>query len=206
MKKTFFLFVFGLAFNCAIAQQVIVFSYNQPAAPPVIVTGADTAVYNDSSFVLNAQVTQGTAPLSFSWSPGDVLNDSTLLNPTAVINQPTLFRLSVIDSNGCVSVDSLFVDTITIETNPGTSVSEKTRQNIVVYPNPVSDKVFLDGISDPNKIKSIEIYNIMGTQIHFNKSNNGNQIVIDLLEKSAGVYTLIVRYEDELLSKKFIVQ
>ena len=46
----------------------------------------------------------------FRWTPGELLNDSTIANPITVLHSPTHFVLSVTDSIGCTSVDSAFAD------------------------------------------------------------------------------------------------
>lgn len=66
--------------------------------------GADTAVCKNSLYTLN-----GNGTGTYSWSPGNVLNDSTLKNPVALMNTSTLFRFTVTNTLGCSSTDSVII-------------------------------------------------------------------------------------------------
>ncbi len=48
----------------------------------------------------------------FTWTPSDVLIDSTTLTPTAIIDTPTLFNILVIDSKGCKTSKSARVNLV----------------------------------------------------------------------------------------------
>ena len=52
---------------------------------PIVNAGNDTTVCRNTSLVLNANVTTGTGPFTYLWSPPTGLNDPTLKNPTATI-------------------------------------------------------------------------------------------------------------------------
>ncbi|MBK9248557.1 MAG: T9SS type A sorting domain-containing protein [Ignavibacteria bacterium] len=64
----------------------------------------DTAVCMGSSVQL-----QATGQGIFSWSPRNGLSDSTIPNPIASPTQTTVYTLTVTDSTGCTSYDSIVV-------------------------------------------------------------------------------------------------
>jgi len=47
--------------------------------------------------------TGGQAPYSYNWDFASNLNDNTISNPTATVNETTIFTVRVTDGNGCVS-------------------------------------------------------------------------------------------------------
>ena len=53
--------------------------------------------------------TGGTPPYVYSWSPAAGLSSTSTPNPIATVSSTTMFYLSVTDSKGCVSVDSVKV-------------------------------------------------------------------------------------------------
>lgn len=66
--------------------------------------GADTAVCKNSFYTLN-----GNGNGTYSWSPGNVLNDSTLKNPVALMNATTNFRFTITNGLGCSGTDSVTI-------------------------------------------------------------------------------------------------
>lgn len=61
----------------------------------------DTSICNSDSLILNSISVFGSQPLTYNWSPSQYLNDSSLANPTAVIDTSTNFQLIVTDLKGC---------------------------------------------------------------------------------------------------------
>ena len=62
----------------------------------------DTVIRYCSSGSLALLAPSGNV-LSWSWSPGSILNDSTIANPVLEVPAPVVFQLAVKDSNSCVS-------------------------------------------------------------------------------------------------------
>ncbi len=77
---------------------------------PVIVTNNDTSVCIGTCAQLNA-----TGALSYSWSPGATLSDSTISNPVACPVNTTTYMVTGTDANGCIDTAST---TITINPLP----------------------------------------------------------------------------------------
>ncbi len=79
-------------------------------------SGNDTLICNNNPVILKGS---GTG-ISFAWTPKAFLNDSTLQNPTAIINATTKFYLTVKNLLGCSEKDSV---TLSVRPDPVFSVS-----------------------------------------------------------------------------------
>ena len=88
----------------------------------VAVAGADTAICPGEPVMLGGSpsVIFGTAPFTYSWAPGSILNDPTLPNPIATPTTTTNFTLTVTDDVGCTKTD---VVTITVNAPSPASLS-----------------------------------------------------------------------------------
>ncbi len=71
-----------------------------------------------------AKVLQGTGNARFSWSPGNVLDDSTLQRPTAILDTTTTFILTAYGAAGCVTLDTVtvFVASVDLRTSTDTTI------------------------------------------------------------------------------------
>jgi gliding motility-associated-like protein len=76
----------------SILKNINVSSLNVRVSPPMSVCKNTTFNLQGSSTVSN---------VTYSWSPGNLLNDSTLQNPTANISTSTVFKLTVRNPLGC---------------------------------------------------------------------------------------------------------
>ena len=71
--------------------------------------------------------------------------------------------------------------------------------NLVIYPNPSSDLIYIDSKIDV--ITRIEIYNLLGEKLRY-ATNNVEQI--DIADFQAGIYILKVHAENSMTTKKII--
>jgi gliding motility-associated-like protein len=143
--------------NCSASDTVTVEIYELPDAD----AGEDDFVFIDEIFTIGGNPTTGPGN-NVSWSPGDILADSTELNPSTSIEVNTTFYLTVISPNGCVALDTVVIEIVPEIDIPsgfspnGDGINEFWLiGNIEQYPNTV-----------------IEVYNRWG----------------DLLHRSAGAY------------------
>ena len=78
--------------------------------PPEVYAGADQTIPIGSSTTISDATATGTQPLAYSWSPDAFLVDPTVLNPTTVdLFATTILTLTVVDSNGCFSSDTMTI-------------------------------------------------------------------------------------------------
>jgi gliding motility-associated-like protein len=75
--------------------------------------GADDTICPNVPLILQGNTNGGTI---FSWSPAAVLNDPTLLNPTAIINTTTKFYFITTNMEGCSRTDSVLINVRTLNT------------------------------------------------------------------------------------------
>ncbi len=57
----------------------------------------------------------GVAPITYNWVPGIGLDDSTLANPTTSIAVDTTYTVFVTDADGCIDLDSVFVEHVALD-------------------------------------------------------------------------------------------
>jgi hypothetical protein len=78
--------------------------------------GADAALCLNTTAVLGgspAGVSSVNSPLTYAWQ-GIGISDTTLSNPTIVVSDTLQFMLTVNDTNGCVSMDTLTITSIPV--------------------------------------------------------------------------------------------
>jgi len=97
--------------------------------------GIDTGVCTGKSMPIGGSPTVlgGTPPYSYSWSPGNVLNDSTLQNPTVNTTTTTNFLLTITDYNGCTATDGVGVTinpAINVDAGNNVTICQGTSTNL----------------------------------------------------------------------------
>lgn len=139
---------------------------SQPTSLMLSLTGVDLLCYNDSTGMVNAMVSGGTASYSYSWNNGDTSANISGLAKGKYI-------LAITDSNGCMITDSV-------------SINEPTQISL----SSISTAEFIgnDG--------SIDLTAVGGTLPYlFDWDNDGvgdNDDTEDLASLAGGVYTVIV--------------
>jgi hypothetical protein len=76
---------------------------------PNVDAGIDVTIGPGRSTQLNATITGGVSPLSFSWSPSAGLSATNVLDPVASPATTTRYYLTVTGGNGCTRIDSVLV-------------------------------------------------------------------------------------------------
>jgi gliding motility-associated-like protein len=71
---------------------------------PAVSAGSDFSICIGASASLNA-----SGASNYTWSPGATLNDSTIAGPVASPSSPTTYIVTGIDTNGCVSADTVLI-------------------------------------------------------------------------------------------------
>ncbi|WP_198513439.1 T9SS type A sorting domain-containing protein [Confluentibacter lentus] len=84
-------------------------------------------------------------------------------------------------------------------------VEDELNNNLLVYPNPVRNQLFIESASTSNLVKAI-IYDINGRLIsEYNISNPSKVKTIDLLNVSKGMYFLKIKSDTAEVTKKVMV-
>ncbi|WP_300666037.1 gliding motility-associated C-terminal domain-containing protein [Fluviicola sp.] len=58
---------------------------------------------------LNGQTTGGTEPFIYFWSSEGILNDHSIKTPMTTVVSSNWFAVTVMDANGCIAIDSVFI-------------------------------------------------------------------------------------------------
>jgi gliding motility-associated-like protein len=74
--------------------------------PPYTRISSDTAICSGDNIRLHIEAGAGA---SFSWMPVALLDDPTSATPVGTLSLDTMFRVSIIDGNGCIEQDSVKV-------------------------------------------------------------------------------------------------
>ena len=73
--------------------------------------GSDTLICFGDSIELSPEViSNGNGTLSYIWSPGNLLSDSNIANPTTTNNNTTEYSLNISDANNCSYTDNIVVN------------------------------------------------------------------------------------------------
>src|SRR5690606_9926461 len=81
------------------------------SALPTVNSGVDTAICPADTIVLGGSPT-GPVGSTYLWSSSGYINDSTIANPAVSVSAQTTFYITVTDSLGCASNDSVEVDVL----------------------------------------------------------------------------------------------
>ncbi|MBT4737803.1 MAG: T9SS type A sorting domain-containing protein, partial [Flavobacteriales bacterium] len=84
-----------------------------------------------------------------------------------------------------------------------TSTSPASISNVEVFPNPSSGVIT---VSFDENFKYIEVYNILGSLIHSEKTNSLNEVELNLSHLRSGIYHLVLTSEDLVLNQKIIIE
>lgn len=85
---------------------------------------------------------------------------------------------------------------------PPTGVEQSVNSKLTIYPNPVSEKLFLSGLDGQWNEADILIYDLSGRKILSQKFSS-SQNAMDVSSLSNGIYFLELKNEDNVLVEKF---
>ena len=83
------------------------------------------------------------------------------------------------------------------------SLNSVSISNVEVFPNPSSGIIT---VSSDENFKNIEVYNVLGSLIHSEKTYSLNEIELNLSHLISGIYHLVLRSEDQILNQKVIIE
>lgn len=69
----------------------------------------DTSVCAGNNITLLSSATGGTAPLTYTWTPGTGISDPSIANPIATVTQNRLYTITVSDTKGCSDAKTINV-------------------------------------------------------------------------------------------------
>jgi len=78
------------------------------------------------------------------------------------------------------------------------------KEDINIYPNPVSDQLTID--HPGRQIKEVELLNMQGREVYCHAEVGINNTILDLHHLPAGVYTLLIYTSDSFMTKKVLIE
>ncbi|MFN5400945.1 MAG: T9SS type A sorting domain-containing protein, partial [Bacteroidota bacterium] len=109
-------------------------------------------------------VSGGTAPYSYQWSTGD---ETESLSGLCLGD----YEVTVTDINGCVAIASVRIgcsadaEARNAEADATSNLTSNGQPQIVVYPNPMSDKANIDFITPADELVTLEVFNVTGVKV-----------------------------------------
>ncbi|HEX3008663.1 MAG TPA: T9SS type A sorting domain-containing protein [Bacteroidales bacterium] len=147
--------------------------------------------------IITIAATGGTSPLSFT------LNTGVIQNTGLFTNLPSgNYSVTVTDANQCAAVVS---NTLTVDNSTGLNIING--MSIRLYPNPVTEKVFIKISDSEFKELKVDLKNISGQATltrTFENVSSGFTTDIDLSDIPKGIYVIMVN--NVALKEKLIVQ
>jgi uncharacterized delta-60 repeat protein len=79
-----------------------------------------------------------------------------------------------------------------------------SEKDLIIYPNPTINKVYLKGV---DSINNLEIYNILGQSFNvLKKEISNNELEIDISKLSQGTYIFKIETDSKIFIKKIIIE
>lgn len=170
--------------------------------PIPIVQGLQNAAINAGmSIFLDPNISSGTAPFKYKWTPSasvvDAYSKSTYAKPTATTN----YTLYVTDVNGCIASGS---SKITLKSTP---IKENNGEKTVeVYPNPSTDGFFWIK-NNFQALNAVEVFDLLGKRIYQETLGNttaSERISLDLSNLNKGIFLLRLRGKNNTITTQRI--
>lgn len=205
MKKLLLLTIFATAFNSNAQSLVSVApnNGNQGQTLDVVITGdimADlyfVSTTTQVSFFNDLMETLTINSAQYDFSGGNNVNVSLTIPPMAT---PGLYSISV---DPMLFSETLFLpDSFTVNQPLSISAFDYSSQ-ILVSPNPASNKINLNTPQEFSNQSAFAIYNAQGKEV-FRQNIKGEKTEINISKLPTGVYYLKTLYNSGVYTKKFI--
>jgi 6-phosphogluconolactonase (cycloisomerase 2 family) len=162
---------------------------------PIVNLGKDTTLLKNRAILLSPGFDYAEYTWSIDYSHYShylFLNDSTYTRDTTIS-----ISVTVKDKKGCSNSDTIKIHLLT-----ATSINGISSSILKIFPNPVSDYIYIE--SDLLNFRHVEadIYNSDGMHIYQCSLRNESKINVSFLKK--GSYILKISYADKSISTKFI--
>ncbi len=151
------------------------------ASSPVIFIGNDTIVNSGATVTLHA----GTGFTDYLWSDGSTTE-------SIQVQSPADMWVTVTDSSGCAGSD-------TISISSPTSIDDFSSSGVLIYPNPVHDKLYYKVNLGSDASMLVELFDVQGRRIVQSKINGRGFVKgeIDVTAFAKGSYILSFISENE---------
>lgn len=135
----------------------------------------------------------GTAPYTYSWTPGNISG------PSATGLTAGGYTVTVTDANGCQLVQSAIIT--------GINEVNEDKISINLLPNPANSRVTLEYFSEKNTSANLRVVSINGQEVYNENINIGkgsNVHSMDISTFSKGVYFVQLVNNNTTITKKLV--
>lgn len=98
----------------------------------------------------------------------------------------------------------VYYENILFDVKGALTVEDKSESNIFVYPNPASDRLFIQTTADIRELYA-ELYNVSGQRIMKRNFSNTNSIDLDISDLPKGIYFLKLSWNRDTRTEKIII-
>jgi len=145
--------------------------------------------------MLIANINGGTSPYSFNW-----------WNATGLVGNSQGINISQTGNYYCVVYDANACNSDTIKFNVlETNLIEKGLSKVVVYPNPVENKIIVELPYSTDKI-TLSLTDILGRELIYHQYEDIKLISLDISSLSAASYYLLLEDKNKIFRKKIVKQ
>ncbi len=140
---------------------------------------------------------------SYLWDFGDGSPTSTAVNPVHTYTTAGNFIVTLKVFNGCGDFDislPINVDLTTGIVGPG-----KVAAELSLYPNPAQNMITIENKSSDIKMQELNVFNILGANVHAAKVNSGNKHQFSVAHLAPGIYTVRILTDKGFVVRKFEV-
>lgn len=204
----YIILIFILFPSYAHAQIEVILNVNQPPELGYEITSQDTTIIQGDSINLGTDlvVFGGSGNYLFHWSAGDVLSDSSIINPIAYPDDTITFFLTVVDSSGC-SFSLSYTVNVREQVTVASGINKHQDLKVILFPNPNSGKFNIQLSGEPlDKIDLIIIDNSGRTiKRQILKNFTGEHTETLEINLPGGIYNLLIDNGIEKINRRFII-
>lgn len=180
----------------ASAQQRFIANINSTQPAVLVASAGDEILINGSEVTLGGDPTAmgGLAPYTYQWLPEENLNDPTLANPICTVTSFAEYELTVTDSRGCFSSDSIQLLVTSYEER------ESSSDLLLLFPNPAQGQISIVAPKTMNLVlTTVRIFDQTG-KVVISQAWEGSfeSMRLDISELARGKY--IIQLKDALYS------
>ena len=146
---------------------------------------------------LYANATGGTYNYTYSWSPATNLNDATAQNPVFTATEAGEFTYTVTVSDGNETA-SASVSFVVID---NTDVNEVNAENVMVYPNPASSILNINGLNEFANLE-VKVVNLQGQVV----MTVVNALELNVKDIESGIYFININCDGTQIVKRIVVE
>jgi len=168
-------------------------------ALPIITLGADTSICGVNTWMLDA----GNPGSTYEWSTGETTQ--TIEISTNEVYETIEYMVTVTNENSCANTAGIIIEWVDC-----TSIDElSSNVSLNVYPNPNNGEFSLQLNAVQDEIVTIRVVNELGAVVYSKDNISVRETMtlsINLQDKAAGIYSLIVSSDKGMINKKIVVK